>query len=281
MVPLDPTASELLQLRAIADRAALVITVLAERPSMAGESDLALSAAAGTGAAVASATTRILVSWGWIKEAVDSPRRTAVPPQRLLALSNRLRGIADVAAMDAGPPIVEAVVTLPSMGGALRSVLGESLDAHTTRDGFGHVAASAKRRLVFLVPFVDAVGSEALLRMLATTPATEKLVVVRPDSRGTRWHIPHMLALTSVGARVVEYWRAPPPGSPHDARPETFHAKIALADCELAYVGSSNLMVSSLDGSLECGVLVRGEPARVVGTLIDAVLAVSSSTTEN
>jgi hypothetical protein len=177
--------------------------------------------------------------------------------------------------MDAGPPIAEAVVTLPPVGSALRGALGGRLDAHATRDGFGHVAISARKRLVFLVPFVDAIGAETLVHMLTATPATERIVVVRPDSRGTRWHLSHLPALYSVGARVVEYWRAPSLGSLQNAKAETFHAKIALADRELAYVGSSNLMVSSLDGSLECGMLVRGEPARVVSALVDSVIAVS------
>jgi hypothetical protein len=185
-----------------------------------------------------------------------------------------MRGIADAAAMDAGPPIVEAVVTLPPPGSALRSALGERLDAHATRDGFGYVATSARERLVFLVPFIDATGAETLGRLLMASPANERIVVVRPDARGVRWHSEYVSLFCSAGARIFEYWRLPSSSSPN-ARPETFHAKIALADADLAYVGSSNFMISSLDGNLECGVLVRGETARVIDTVIAAVLAVS------
>lgn len=277
MPPIEPTAADLARLRPIADRASLVMAVLAERPSLVNASDLTLSAAAGTGASVASAATRVLVSWGWIEETGGSPRQTVVPPERLLALSHRLRGVADAAAMDEGPPMVEAVVTLPLAGGALRAALSGRLDAHATRDGFGHVAASARSRLVFLVPFVDAVGAQTLIGMLSDSQATDRIVIVRPDSRGVRWHFPHLPALRHVGARVLEYWRAPLAGAPPNLKVETFHAKIALADREFAYVGSSNLMASSLDGSLECGVLVRGEPARVFATLVDAVVAMSTS----
>jgi hypothetical protein len=91
MRPIEPNAGNLAQLRPVADRAALVLGVLAERPSLAGESDLSLSAAAGTGAAVASATTRVLTSWGWVVESAGAPRRIAVSAERLLALSHRLR----------------------------------------------------------------------------------------------------------------------------------------------------------------------------------------------
>ena len=217
---LEPTAADLAELRPIAGRAALVIAALADRPFLASTSDLTLSAAAGTGAAVASATRRVLVSWGWIEDAVGSPHLPLVSPERLLALSHHLRGISDAAALDEGPPVVEAVVTVPSPGGALRAVLDGRLDAHSTRDGFGHVAASAHNRLVFLVPFVDSSGAEALVGMLAATPAAERMVVVRPDSRGSRWYRPHLPphlpALYSAGVRVVEYWRPPQSGVPHE-----------------------------------------------------------------
>jgi len=169
MPPLEPTAADLAQLRPIADRAALVVAALAGQPTLAGASDLTLSAAAGTGASIASATRRVLASWGWVGNSVGAPHPTLVSSQRLLALSRRLRGIADAAALDEGPPVVEAVVTLPSAGGALRAVLGGRPDALATRDGFGHVAASARNRLVFLAPFVDAPGAEALVGMLAAT----------------------------------------------------------------------------------------------------------------
>jgi hypothetical protein len=111
MRPREPTAADLAQLRPIADRAALVLAALADRPSLVGASDLTLSAAAGTGASVASATRRVLASWGWIEETQGSPRRTTVSSERLRALSYRVRGIADAAVLDEGPPIVEAVVT--------------------------------------------------------------------------------------------------------------------------------------------------------------------------
>ena len=61
--PLELTAADFAQLRPIADRAALT-AALAERPSLAGASDLTLSAAPGTGASVASATRRVPASWG-------------------------------------------------------------------------------------------------------------------------------------------------------------------------------------------------------------------------
>jgi phosphatidylserine/phosphatidylglycerophosphate/cardiolipin synthase-like enzyme len=53
---------------------------------------------------------------------------------------------------------------------------------------------------------------------------------------------------------------------------ETFHAKIILADSDVAYVGSANLTAASREYSMEMGVVLRGKAAREVAIVIDAVL---------
>lgn len=53
---------------------------------------------------------------------------------------------------------------------------------------------------------------------------------------------------------------------------ETFHAKVVLADWTDAYVGSSNMNRASLERSMEMGVLIRGDGARSVAIVIDAIL---------
>jgi hypothetical protein len=259
----------------MADRAALVAAAIGRQPSLVSCSDIEIAAKAGTVPAAVSELVRALTDWGWI-EGIGSRRRLSVEPSRVTALSWRLQGIADCASMDAGPRIVEPVTTLPVGAEKLRAALGEELGAHATRDGFAHVAANARDRLIFLVPFIDATGADVLVRMLQSTHATERVVVVRPDSRGMRWYTPHLAAFQPVKTRILEYWHLPALGTSEPSRPETFHAKLAMADHELAYVGSSNLMLSSLDDSLECGALVRGDCARVFGRLIDAVLAIST-----
>jgi phosphatidylserine/phosphatidylglycerophosphate/cardiolipin synthase-like enzyme len=55
---------------------------------------------------------------------------------------------------------------------------------------------------------------------------------------------------------------------------ETFHAKVALADSELAYVGSANMTVFARH-SMELGVLIEGRAARVIANLIRAVTKVA------
>ncbi len=157
-------------------------------------------------------------------------------------------------------------MTLPPAS-QLAATLAGQLDAHSTRDGFAHVALQARERLVLLVPFGDEEGAGLLSQMLATTPARTRFVFVRPDSRGRRWYDPFRAELATSGAQLVEYW-IPVSGR----RPETFHGKIALADDQVAYVGSSNFMSVSLSGGLECGVILRGELVRPWVFLADALV---------
>jgi phosphatidylserine/phosphatidylglycerophosphate/cardiolipin synthase-like enzyme len=61
------------------------------------------------------------------------------------------------------------------------------------------------------------------------------------------------------------------------SRRETFHAKIVLADDSVFYVGSSNFMGSALDRSFECGVVVRGEAAKELHSVLEALRSISKS----
>jgi phosphatidylserine/phosphatidylglycerophosphate/cardiolipin synthase-like enzyme len=56
---------------------------------------------------------------------------------------------------------------------------------------------------------------------------------------------------------------------------ETFHAKVVLVDDTAFYAGSSNFMASALDRSLECGVIVRGQTAKELHNIVDALKSVA------
>ncbi|MGH3428810.1 MAG: hypothetical protein ACRDQZ_14795 [Mycobacteriales bacterium] len=260
------TAAQLQRLRPIAGAAASVLRAIADRPGLARRSDVELAGAGATTAANAALLRSVLLELGLARSTRGGRLELATSAGRLRSLADRLRGLADAAELDAGPPRVEAIVTLPPTS-RLASTLSGQLDAHSTRDGFTHAALQARERLVLLVPFGDSEGATLLLRMLATTPAPRRLVFVRPDSMGRRWYDPFRSRIEGTGARLVEYWLPAP-----SARPETFHAKIALADELLAYVGSSNFMSASLSGGLECGVILRGEHVRPWVVLVDALI---------
>jgi hypothetical protein len=55
---------------------------------------------------------------------------------------------------------------------------------------------------------------------------------------------------------------------------KTFHAKVALADSQLAYVGSANMTVFARH-SMDLGFLVEGRSARVVANVLRAVVRIS------
>jgi phosphatidylserine/phosphatidylglycerophosphate/cardiolipin synthase-like enzyme len=79
-------------------------------------------------------------------------------------------------------------------------------------------------------------------------------------------------ALAQLGVEVYDYAIPRPAG----AGTETFHAKVVLADDNYAYVGSANMNKSSLEYSMELGILVRGEAATLVSKVIDAILQIST-----
>ena len=271
MSPRDPDSESLRRLRRIADRAALVASILGRQPSLVSSADIEIAAKAGTVVSVVSEVMRALAEWGWL-QGTGSPRYLSVGSDRLMALSWRLQGVADCTAMDVGPPIVEPVVTLPMGAQQLRAALQKGFDAHATRDGFAHVAANARNRLVFLVPFMDTMGADVLVSMLHSTPATERVVVVRPDSRGIRWYSPHLSAFHSVRTRVLEYWHS---GLPQGSRRHfTQSSQSQIANSLMSDLQTLCSRLS--DDSLECGVLLRGRPVQIFGALIDAVLAIST-----
>lgn len=163
-------------------------------------------------------------------------------------------------------------VTVPpspsAIGRALRERHPELVE---TTDVFRHVALEAKSRLVFLVPFFDLHGGRVLLDLFTASPAVTKILICRDveDLRETGGGLDVAFAergVTLRGYKFVQRRTAAGWGV------ETFHAKIALADGTCAYVGSANAMRSSLETTMECGVLLRGPVVAQVKDLVDTLL---------
>ena len=249
---------------------------LAKRPALASNPEAKIASIVQSRTIDVVAVFERFQYWGWIKTTPHGIRSLDVDGATILALSNRLRGMLDARLMTKrSAPKVVPIATLPGTSEALRQALNGGADAcFETRDGFSHVVARAEARIVFLVPFIDATGADALASMLGECDANKKIVVARPDSRGVRHYLKYATQLQAAGAEMREYW-LPRPGSGGPAV-ETFHAKLVMADKNVVYVGSSNLMASSLDGGLECGVLLEGAHARPFCRIVDAVLAISS-----
>lgn len=272
----DPPAEEVLALCRLGHRGRAIVDGLARDPSLASDGDATIAAALQGRTADVDAVFGRLAAWGWVSAPPGGGRRMAADRAAMTALSHRLRGMLEAQALaERVEPEVVPIATLPESSVALRGALGDvSGTWFETRDGFAHVAARARDSLVFLVPFMDATGAEAVADMLGRCQARRKVVVARPDSRGVRHHLRFADRLAAAGAELREYWL--PRADPGGPAAETFHAKLVVADRHLVYVGSSNLMASSLDGGLECGVLLEGAHARPFCRLVEAVLSISS-----
>jgi phosphatidylserine/phosphatidylglycerophosphate/cardiolipin synthase-like enzyme len=174
------------------------------------------------------------------------------------------------------------VVTLPpspsQFGRKLQEMSGASFTTLTdTRDAFLHLARRARERLVIMTPYVDTPGANWAADLFEATNACNKILVLR-----------EMDQVRSAGAAANRLMRAATKihgymlaGSSPDGQTftETFHAKVVLADGVAAYVGSANFLYRSRETNLECGFLLEGDAVAPVAVVVDALLAVFTSQT--
>ncbi|KAF0225754.1 MAG: hypothetical protein FD176_201 [Rhodospirillaceae bacterium] len=169
---------------------------------------------------------------------------------------------------------VEAVVTLPVQP----SKIEEKLPAHgiayvrlvETDNAFLKIAEKAVQRLTVMSPFLNEEGVEWVLGLFEATKAPERLLIVRQ-----RRKIGHFLRQRAddfrrLQVRIIDYF------VPLDRGYETFHCKVVMADEDVAYVGSANLLVYGRR-SMELGVLTEGAVVKPIANLLRAVEAVSSN----
>lgn len=172
------------------------------------------------------------------------------------------------------------VVTLPyrpsKLEAALQTVAPDGAPALTdTQDAFNHIARRGKDRLVVITPFIDAPGIAWATRLFRASEAKRKILVLRDCSRLDQ-HAPEAVELRLLLSELREY-RISHAGTERDLPIETFHAKIVLADASVAYVGSANMVQSSLELALECGFLVEGPAVAQVADIVAAILKVTDT----
>jgi phosphatidylserine/phosphatidylglycerophosphate/cardiolipin synthase-like enzyme len=189
-----------------------------------------------------------------------------------------LEGVATYLGLHHDRDDVRLVMTEPGQQSALRAEIARrhaiSPLLYQTTDTFINLARGARKEFVVLVPFMDDQGVEFLLNLFSVCQEGVRLILIcRPLSEphcGVAFHR-QAAAFSSLGVLVYEY--ALP--SPLPSGRETFHAKVILADDTAYYVGSSNFMGSALERSLECGVYVRGDSARQLHSVLEALIAVA------
>ncbi|MEM7097956.1 MAG: phospholipase D-like domain-containing protein [Pseudomonadota bacterium] len=143
---------------------------------------------------------------------------------------------------------------------ALTSRGPKTTQIQDTKAVFQHLAHEAQQRLIVMAPFLDESGAEFLLDLFnRCKPNVDKVLILRFLGKGPS-HPSYPKGfdrikdgLEELGVCVHDY-SIP---KKNTSWLETFHAKVFLADSNLAYIGSSNINQHSLDNSMEVGVLLQ------------------------
>lgn len=165
------------------------------------------------------------------------------------------------------------VVTLPSepshLSSALKDVAPDGMPALTaTKEAFTYLARRCKSRLVIITPFIDQPGIFWANELLEATTAKDRILVLRDKAQLRQYDAACLLSRVT---ELLEYRILHPAGT--RIKPiETFHAKIVMADASVAYVGSANLLESSMEVALECGFIIEGPAVAQVSDVVAAIL---------
>jgi hypothetical protein len=165
-----------------------------------------------------------------------------------------------------------AVVTLPAAPSAISGALPAEGPIHAsiarTDEEIGRIARTAVSSLTIMSPFVNREGAEFAMRMFEESSASRRTLITRLEGSTRHALEPLLPKMISMGVRVLDYLLAADDGF------ETFHAKVVIADGDLAYVGSANMTLYARH-SMELGVIVKGRPARAVSAIVRAVERIS------
>jgi hypothetical protein len=161
-----------------------------------------------------------------------------------------------------------AVVTMPPTPSAIGPALLATGLAHAalvpTKDTFERLADAAANSFTIMTPFLNDDGLAIALDLYRRTHATRKCLIVRRSGAARAAVDRAGNELRHLGVEVLNY------ALPVAGGYETFHAKVLLADQDLAYVGSANMTVFARH-SMELGILTDGRAARVVASIVRGV----------
>jgi hypothetical protein len=194
----------------------------------------------------------------------QSAMPTAVPA--FLAGMAAMRGPAmnqeaALTAVTLPPPPSAIAAALPATGVSYASLL-------TTEEAMARVAGAAASRLTILTPFLNSGGLEFAVHLFDLSKAPIRTLVIRGRGQTRVVLRSGRDRLASAGITILDCVLPRPDGY------ETFHAKVVLADDQLAYVGSANFLTHS-NHSMELGNVVQGRAATVVASVVRAVEAAS------
>lgn len=224
---------------------------------------------------------RKLAEIGLVVESPGMQWQTAVKP----AIFNELAPLAYAVSfyrnrLHRDETVARVALTRPGQPSKLEDALNAMGFAtgrmEVTSEAFSDIAVSAKRQFTVMTPFLDIHGARWLAELLRKVKAdVRKTVILRYLRDPAHPSYPEGFitlqpTLAELAVDVLDY--AVPRVSGYGT--ETFHAKVVLADDDYAYVGSANMNRSSLEYSMELGMLVKGDAARTIARIIDAIKTV-------
>lgn len=266
------------ELYPIAEQASRIIEHIARSPTVVGQTDATLGAIVGRVSAQQVATVkRVLVQLGYLEEQ-GFLHRSVASSDRLMRLAAQLEGVASYLRQHRDRDTVRLIITEPGDHSALRAEIDRKYALppmlFQTADALISLARAAKRELTVLMPFMDDQGARFLVELFdMVQPEVRRILICRPLSESQCGTAFAGCRADFARLRVEVFEYALP--SPLPSGRETFHAKMVLADDISCYIGSSNLMGSALDRSLECGVIVKGKTAEYCCRLLEAVRSIA------
>lgn len=171
-----------------------------------------------------------------------------------------------------GRPDAELCVSLPPTIAAAAEIVIREMTSDL-RAGLWDVISNARETLVIASPFWDTVVAQEVGALLETRmrKGLKCVILGRFSNLNERVALPHLKQLTKCGEISIMSWF-----DGNEAKRETFHFKAASADRgKLAYLGSANMIRSSLRSRMELGVLLRGRPAEELDSVLTVVLSIA------
>jgi len=166
-----------------------------------------------------------------------------------------------------------AIVTLPLAPSAIERALPLTGFAHasllSTDEALKRISTTAVGSMTVMTPFLNEDGLAVVLSRFQETRAPVRRLIVRQLGGAKDIVIAKSAAISTLGIEVLDYTLPAGDGF------ETFHAKVALADQDLVYVGSANMTVFARH-SLDLGILADGRAAKVIASVVRAIERVAT-----
>jgi len=217
-------------------------------------------------AAAIQRVTLDFVARGWLSR-TDTGWQIG-PGQMPSGLASFLDGAAAMRAIMPEEGMATAVVTMPPSPNAIGAALPATGLAYAalvhTKDALEKLADAAANSFTIMTPFLNDEGLVIALDLFRRTRARRRHLIIRRSGSARAAVNRGWSDICQLNVEVLNYTL------PVEDGYETFHAKIVLADQDIAYVGSAN-MTAFARHSMELGILTDGRAARVVASIVRGV----------